>query len=239
MMENALKQPSVTSNPQKRREGRDIILFHAGFLLIGLLAYFAAGSAPGHAIFLFLMSYNAGTAALSLALGHMAWFRAWSLTLLLSLMLIGTELFLVNEFASVVFTDSGFPEVGRVPLFMLLIWTVPLTIVVMLGRQLAKVLPRSLTYLGVALLSAIVFGVADLLPSRIAIWYPQHVLAFGNIAAYALSARIVLGVSTYSAWRITRYLNPFWLPVAAVAVMLTYTGALAFFYFVFERLLVL
>lgn len=238
-MESTLKNISVANQGESGHEGRDLILFHMGFVLVGLMAYWAAGASPGHAIFLFLMSYNIGSLTLSIALGHQAWLRAWSLTLLLSLMLIASELFLVNEFASVVFTDSGFPEVGRVPLFMLLIWTLPLTIIVMLGRQLAKVLPRSLTYLGVALLSAIVFGIADLLPSRIAIWYPQHVLAFGNVAAYALCARIVLGVATYSAWRITRYLNPFWLPVAAVAVMLTYTGALAFFYFVFERLLVL
>ncbi len=235
---------ATTTDIRPRRMARlsteewDAILFHVLFTLIAALLYFVTEEAPGMIIFYFLAAYNVSTALFALVRGHGSWIRAWGYVLPVSATLLFADLFLANEFASVVFNDTGSPEIGRVPAFMALIWTIPLFIIVMCGRWISYYLPTGLTYLAVALLSGLVFGAADLLPEKIPLWYPQHVLAVGPVAVYALCSRVVLGTAVFAGWSLTRGQGLGVKAVSVFTVMFIYLGALTFFYFLVERILV-
>ncbi len=239
-MNTNIEAPLLTVETSKgfSEEEWDGIGFHLVFALIGFVLFFFHEGPVGMLAFAYLAAYNVSTAVFALRRGHRYWMQIWSYVLPLSGMLLVSTLFLVNEFSSLVFSDTQFPEVGRVPLFMALAWTMPLFLIVSTGRWIGYYQSDMATHLWVGVVSALVFAVIAVIFSHLPIWSAQDVLMAGPVAAYSLCAQVVLGVAAYAGWNLTRKAGFFYRAGSLLSVVLAYLGALALFYFLFERALV-
>ena len=92
-------------------------------------------------------------------------------------------------------------------------------------------------YISTALLSLLIFGVAEQTLWMIGSWYAQNVVMLGNIALYIIIPEVLLGLTTYYYYNKIKEKSQ-WekIPVAFI-VMLLYIGSAGFFYFLFERVL--
>lgn len=68
-------------------------------------------------------------------------------------------------------------------------------------------------------------------------WYAHDVLMIGNVAIYIIIPELLLGLSTYIGYLITRKMGIVHRLVMAFIIMVMYIGNASFFYFIIERLI--
>jgi hypothetical protein len=117
------------------------------------------------------------------------------------------------------------------------LWSIPLFALIFVGIEVSKRKSYSLTYLIIAVLTLLIFGIAEetmwMLPS----WYAQNVTIIGHIAIYIILPEIFLGLSTFFCFTLVRT-RSIWIQIlGAFTVMILYMGNISFFYFLIERVL--
>ena len=217
---------------------RDGIILHVIFTLAVLLALSIPSGLPvGLRLCGLIILYNVMVPVTALLRGHAEWFKLWIFLVPLSILQIFPDWFLSVELGVLVFPDTGSPYIGDVPIYMGGLWTVPLFIIVLIGRRVESRWKRSRALLAVCTASVVLFVGSEAILWRIPIWYAQGVTTIAHVAIYLIIPEILLGLFTFLAfeWSLARAL---WYKLgAAFIVMVIYLGSLCFFYFVVENLL--
>lgn len=225
----------VSIEPSDRR----VAAFHLAFFLFAVGALAAAREGrEGWAIFAAAVAYNAALPIAAVRWVHPRWVHLWGFLLPLSLLQILPDWFLVVRLGTLEFTDLGFPRLGdAIPHYMGLLWIIALFPVLYVGDRIAEARSgepgRSvLAYLAVAVGSLVVFGASEaILTTTLPIWHAVgDVATFGPVALYVLPAEVWLGVAAFFAWRRVGRDGVSVRVLAALAVMLSYLGALWLFH---------
>jgi hypothetical protein len=120
---------------------------------------------------------------------------------------------------------------------MLFLWAIPFFIILFIGQSVNERGSLNTTYLIVALISLLIFGISELTIWMIGSWYAQNVKMIGHAALYIFIPEIILGISLYYIYTLIREKNNLVKIPAAFLIMLLYLGSAVFFYFLFERVL--
>lgn len=163
---------------------------------------------------------------------HHEWLRLWTFLVPLSAMMVLPDWYLSAKLEVLVFPETGSPTIGTVPVFMAILWTIPLVLIVWLADHL-----RGWgSYLIAGTLSAVLFWGSEALLWRLPIWHAQNVSQIEHVAIYLLIPEVLLGITTLAAYRWSGRKSILARLAAAYLVMIIYLGNLVGFYFVFEHL---
>lgn len=203
---------------------RGAIVLHAA-LAGAAVAAFALLDPPrlGRAILLLVVAWNVVLPLWALAAGQRRWLDAWLLLLPLSAFQLLPDAVLVNAVGTLHFPDLGARRLYGVPVYMALMWTIPLAWIVLAPSRLRAVL-----------LAALVFGAAELLAAPLGLWRAGGVHTLAGAAIYVLPAELLLAAMAHHALGH----GPRDLPgriVAAAVISLAYTGALLWSWLLLER----
>ncbi|MDR3414944.1 MAG: hypothetical protein P4L83_02055 [Nevskia sp.] len=205
------------------RAWRDAALFH---LLFGAAAagvfYLLRPPQLGWGILGLVGLYNLLLPLIGSRAGHHEWLDLWIFLLPLSLLQVLPDWVLTQQLGILGFPDLGGPRLGPVPAYMAGMWVIPLFWVLWLSEP---------SLLAAALLSLLLFGVAEWAARPLHLWQPLHVAQTCGVAYYVLPAEMLLGWAAAYAFREVRGRNPVVRLWAAACVSTFYTGALVLAYF--------
>ncbi len=167
---------------------------------------------------------------------HKDWLEVWIFVFPISLLMIFPDWFLALQLGVLSFPIDGFPMIGAVPVYMAGLWVIPLFLVVYTGLLTrSKGIP--MTSLAILIVSLMIFGVSEATLWMIGSWYAHDVLMIGNVAIYIIIPELLLGLSTYLGYLMTRKRGIIERLVMAFVIMVMYLGNASFFYFIIERLI--
>lgn len=159
-------------------------------------------------------------------------FQLWLFLLPLSALMVLPDWWLSSSAGVLRFMPHSVPYAGPVPMYMALMWVIPLFVCLHLSRPGQP--GAALRCAGWAL---VIFGLAELAAPHLRIWAPQGVTGIAGTALYILPAEAWLGAATCMAWQ-TAGRGPWLGRLSAVfAVMLSYVGAAALSLMLLEPLL--
>ncbi|MEM2143299.1 MAG: hypothetical protein QXS20_03705 [Candidatus Thorarchaeota archaeon] len=216
---------------------KGIVQIHAIFALVSALVLLIPGPAPGWKLLGLAGFYNVLLPVAAFKRSNPEWLSIWLFTFPASVMMIMPDWFLSAQLGILVFPVDGSPMIGTVPVYMAGLWTIPLFAITYTGLRLFDKYGHLRAVGAVALLSLVVFGLAEETMWMIGSWYPQNVTLISHTAVYVLLPEVILGVSAYVLYFLTRHAHIlrrlFW----AYVVMVVYLGNLCLSYFVLERIL--
>ncbi len=198
-------------------------LLHGALAVAAALA-FALLSPPrlGTALLGLVLAWNLVLPLWATLSGRQDWFRAWAFTLPLSMLQLLPDAVLVNATHTLNFPDLGAPRLLGVPVYMALMWVIPLTWIVLAGSLSAALLT-----------AAVVFGAAELLAAPLGLWRAAGVHTVAGAAIYVLPAELLLAALS---WRAARGGRDVAARLGAAArISLAYTGALMWCWLLLER----
>lgn len=217
------------------RSETDALVFHLGFfaLCAAVVLVDTDTISLGIRVLAMVILYNVALPVVARWRGHDHWLSIWAFALPISVLQIIPDWFLADVVGSLVFEVPGLVNVGSVPMYMGLMWTVPLFLVIFVGTRVERSRPgRGLLYAVVT--GLVVFASAEALLPMLAIWKPVDVTLIAGVAVYIVPAEGILGAATYVAYRLTRDESPVARVAAALAVMFCYLGAASGFYLAVE-----
>jgi hypothetical protein len=207
---------------------RVVAVAGAVFATAAAVALALPDPAKGWAVLVVALGGCAALVPVARAAGRAGWLRALGVVIPISALQVLPDWYLAAGPGSLRFPDVGGIRIGdAVPLAMAGMWALPLLVVV--------VLARGSLWRG-ALWSLVVFGAAELAAPALELWEPAGgVTTVLGVAPYVLPAEAALGAATVLAvrWAGDRPLGE--RVVAAAAVSVFYTGALALSLFLLER----
>ncbi|MEO0559849.1 MAG: hypothetical protein AAF170_16895, partial [Bacteroidota bacterium] len=165
------------------------------------------------------------------------WVPLWGFLALVSLFQVIPDAFLASVLGTLVFPETGGPRIGKVPLAMAGMWTIPLWVSLFTARQL----DQGSLYRGLwiaALVCGVVLASSEATLWAVPIWEAaEGVTTVGRVAVYVILPEVLLGAVTYLAYHLSRERS--WAAKGAVAglVALVYLGALCASYGLVERVL--
>jgi hypothetical protein len=213
------------------------MLVHILFAILCVVVLLIPGLAIGARMFTLVAVYNVMIPIAGYLRSHREWIVMWFFAFMLSLFMIWPDWFLSAQLDVLVFPDDGFFMIGPVSAYMAGLWSIPLFVLIFVGIEVSKRKSYSLTYLIIAVLTLLIFGIAEetmwMLPS----WYAQNVTMIGHIAVYIILPEIFLGLSTFFCFTLVRTRSIWMQILGAFTVMILYMGNISFFYFLIERVL--
>jgi hypothetical protein len=220
---------------EKRHQ--DLILVHVVFMVLCVVVLMLPSVVIGVKLFSLVAAYNALIPIVGYVRNHREWLPIWGYAFVLSLFQLFPDWFLAAQLETIVFPDDGFFMIGPVSGYMAGLWAIPLFVILYVGLEVNRQRSYKMAYLVVAVLTLLVFGLAEetmwMLPS----WYAQNVAMIGHIATYIIIPEILLGLSTLISYELVRE-RPIWLwIIGAFTVMILYLGNVSFFYLLVERIL--
>ncbi len=220
------------------RTDRDAILLHSVFALACLLVLAAPLGVPvGQRVSGLVLLYNVALPLVAWRRGHPEWLKLWLFLVPLSALQVFPDWFLADPLGVIEFPDTGALRIGPIPAFMAGLWTIPLFIIVLLGRRIAAQSTRNAALVAVALASVLLFVGSEATLWVIPIWHARNVTMVARVAVYLIVPEIILGLSTFLAFESSLHRSIWHKLSGAFVVMLIYLGGLCFFYLVVERLL--
>ncbi len=216
---------------------RDFIIIHLIFSIICGIVLFIPGMPIGIKLFILVIVYNIIVPLVGIWRKYTDWLNIWLLSFILSMLQIWPDWFLSAQLEVLVFPDDGLFKIGTVSAYMLFLWAIPLFIILFIGRSVNERGSLNTTYLIVALMSLLIFGISEMTIWMIGSWHAQNVTMIGHAAIYIFIPEVILGISTYYSYTQIREKNHFVIIPTTFIIMLLYLGSAAFFYFLFERVL--
>jgi len=218
-------------------EERDLVLVHAGFLLVAAVVLLLPGElARGWRLWLLLVGYDLVTLAVVLARGHDRWLRAWWLAAVTSVFQVVPDAVLVDGLGTLRFPADGAPDLGPVTASMALMWTVPLVLIVSTADAAARRRGAAAGWVAAVLAAGVVFLSAEALLPPLGIWEPVGVTTIGGwLAPYVLPPELLLGAAAWWGVQVTRERHPLLAVPVGALISLLYTGALAASWLLLER----
>jgi hypothetical protein len=215
------------------RADQDLILVHAFWGFFTAFCLSATTLPLGWRIFMAVVGYHIILPLFARQVKYTGWLQLWQFLLILSILQVFPDWYLSNILGVLRFPDTGSPAIGGVPLFMAGMWTIPLFVVVYLGRRIQG----KATFWLVSLATGLLFiGSEAILPS-LPIWQAINVTKFGEVAVYIALPEILLGITTLRAfeWSLNQSLGKKF--IAALAVMLIYVVNATICYFLVEKII--
>ena len=194
--------------------------------------------AIGIKLFILVMIYNFLIAIVGLNRKNFEWSKLWLFTLIVSVLQIFPDWFLSAELNILNFPEDGLFKIGTVSGYMLGLWTIPLFIICFVGLRVEERSSKKKAFILVAVLSLIIFGVAELTMWLLGSWYPQNVtLIFDHLAIYIIFPELILGLSAYYFFTYSKSKKMWILIIYAFTIMILYLGSATFFYFLIEKVI--
>jgi len=216
---------------------RDFIIIHLVFSIICGIVLFLPGILIGIKLFILVIIYNVSIPIVGIWRKHTTWINIWLFSFILSIFQLFPDWFLSAQLNVLVFPEDGLFKIGTVSGYMLFLWAIPFFIILFVGYRVSEQVSEHSTYLIVALISLLIFGISEMTMWTIGSWYAQNVTMVGHTAVYIIIPEIILGISAYWAYKMIQD-KTIWLKFpTAFIIMLLYLGSAAFFYFFFENIL--
>jgi len=220
------------------KENLDFLLAHVLFSLTCVVILMIPILQVGPKLFILVIIYNLLILVIGLYRKHQEWIKIWSFSFLISIFQIFPDWFLSAELNILIFPEDGLFKIGTVSGYMIGLWAIPLFIIIFIGTKIKDKRSDLSTYIIVAIISLLIFGISEstmwLLPS----WYPQNVtLLFEHLAIYIIFPEIILGVSSYYLFMKFKDNSIYCKIIIAFVVMIIYIGNISFFYFLLEKII--
>jgi hypothetical protein len=165
------------------------------------------------------------------------WINMWLFSIILSMLQIWPDWFLSAQLGVLVFPEDGLFKIGTVSGYMLFLWAIPFFIILFIGERVNEHNSQHITYIIIALISLLIFGVSELTIWMIGSWYAQDVVMIGHAALYIIIPEILLGLSLYYGYISIKEKAQWHKIYIAPIIMIIYLGNAAFFYFLIEKVL--
>ncbi|MGD9395900.1 MAG: hypothetical protein PVJ05_05695 [Candidatus Thorarchaeota archaeon] len=219
---------------------RNFLLIHIIFSVIAATTLLVPlpGATVSGKMFILVIVYNALIIVEFYGKGYDEWKSIWVFAFILSLLMVFPDWYLAETLGALQFPDDGFPMIGgAIPLYMAGLWSIPFFIILFVGNQLQERKSVKLAYVVVAVLSVLIFALAELTLVNLPSWTATVSGMIGNLAWYIIVPELFLGLSTFICYNIVKD-KEFWMKiVGAFTVMILYMGNASFFYFLIETLL--
>ena len=216
---------------------RDLLLVHIVFAVLCVVVLLIPSLVIGAKMFILVVSYNVIIPVVGYLRNHMEWIAMWFFAFMLSIFMIWPDWFLSSQLGVLVFPNDGFFMIGQVSGYMAGLWSIPLFVLIFVGAEVSKRRSYSLTYLIIAVLTLLIFGLAEATMWMLPSWHAQNVTMIGNVAVYIILPEIFLGISTFFCFTLVRTRSIWWRILGAFTVMILYMGNVSFFYFLIEQVL--
>ncbi|TXT55997.1 MAG: conserved membrane protein of unknown function [Candidatus Thorarchaeota archaeon] len=217
---------------------RDLLILHGLFAIFTIVALILPlGVQIGPRLFVLVIAYNLMIPIGGYYWGHRDWIALWSFSFLVSLFMIFPDWFLAAELGVLVFPADGLFKIGPVSGYMAGLWTIPIFIIVFIGREIQKNHSYMKSYLVVAILSLVIFFTAEATMWMLPSWYAQNVAMIGPVAIYIIIPEIILGITAHVAYDIIIERSVFAYILAAFSVMIIYMGTISFFHLLIEKII--
>jgi hypothetical protein len=215
---------------------RDALVVHLVFIIFcAIVLIVPIPLVIGLRLFILVVIYNIMIPVFGWWRNHSDWQNLWSFVFILSLLMLFPDWFLANPLGILVFVPDGFPKIGPVSGYMLLLWAIPLFIITFIGLRIAARRSAPVAYGVVALVSFLLFLGAE--AGLTFVWHAQNVVMIASVAVYIIIPEMILGLSTF--W-MYQHLNqkPHWGKlVGAFLVMLLYIGSACSFHLFINKIL--
>jgi len=216
---------------------RYFIIIHLVFSIICGIVLFLPGIPIGIKLFILVIIYNTIIPLVGVWRKYTEWINIWVFSFILSMLQLFPDWFLSAQLNVLVFPEDGLFKIGTVSGYMLFLWAIPFFIILFIGYRVREQVSEHSTYWIVALISLLIFGVSEMTMWTIGSWYAQNVTMVGHTAIYIIIPEIILGISAYWSYKMIQD-KTIWLKFpTAFMIMLLYLGSVAFFYFLFEKIL--
>lgn len=201
---------------------REALWFHLLFFAAStLVLFFTQGEHFGKGLLILTLAYNIALPLYALVRGHADWLKLWMLVLPLSCGQVLPDWALVQIAGVLTFPDHGAYRIGgAVPIYFMGLWIMLLFPITLVSDSYRS------RYFTAAILSLLLFGLAEWAAQPLQLWQPHNVRTFAGVAVYVLVPEVFLGVVTLKAHRDNRGRGIIQQMFSAFAVNLLYTGAL-------------
>jgi len=231
----------MEKNANTRKMTRDFVIIHLIFtVLCFAILNIQIPIAIGIKLFILVISYNLLIPLVGLFRKYGEWVKLWVFVFFISLFQIFPDWFLSAQLNILVFPEDGLFKIGTVSGYMVGLWAIPLFILCFIGLKLKEVYSQFKALLVVGLIGMNIFMFSELTMWMLQSWYPQNVtLIFDHLAVYIIIPEIILTLSTFYYFEKTKNEHYIILIVAAFGIMLLYLGSVSFFYFLFEKVILI
>jgi len=218
---------------------KQALVFHLIFAGICLLVLFAPiNLAVGLKMLFLVILYNILTPIWGWLQKDAGWLNIWLFALILSIFQVFPDWFLADQLDILVFPADGCFKIGAVSGYMAGLWAIPIFISVFVGERLQHWYSTTAAYIGVGVVSFILFTGSEQTLWLLPAWHAKNVFMIGHTAIYIVIPEIILGLTAFFAFQQVKTQGIRQKIIAAFLVMQLYLGSAAFFYFVIERVLV-
>jgi len=231
----------MEKNANTRKMTRDFVIIHLIFtVLCFAILNIQIPIAIGIKLFILVISYNLLIPLVGLFRKYGEWVKLWVFVFFISLFQIFPDWFLSAQLNILVFPEDGLFKIGTVSGYMVGLWAIPLFILCFIGLKLKEVYSQFKALLVVGLIGMNIFMFSELTMWMLQSWYPQNVtLIFDHLAVYIIIPEIILTLSTFYYFEKTKNEHYIILIIAAFGIMLLYLGSVSFFYFLFEKVILI
>ena len=216
---------------------RDFIIVHIAFTILCGIVLYLFWFPIGIKLFILVIMYNIMVPIVGIWRKYPDWLNIWLFSFILGMLQIWPDWFLSAQLNVLVFPEDGLFKIGTVSGYMLFLWAIPFFIILFIGYRVSEQVSEHYTYLIVALISLLIFGVSEMTMWTIGSWYAQNVTMVGHTAIYIIIPEVILGISAYWSYKMIQD-KTIWVKFpTAFIIMLLYLGSATFFYFFFEKIL--
>lgn len=220
------------------KEMLDFLIIHLAFVLICVIILLIPPSGfMGIKLFILVVVYNIMIPVYGYIRKYSEWLNIWLFVFLLSLFQIWPDWFLSAELGILVFPEDGFIKIGTVSLYMAGLWAIPMFLILFVGLKINERSSKYITYLSIAILSILIFGLAEQTMWMLQSWYAQNVIMIGHLALYIIIPEIMLGITSYYCFCLIQEKKHLLKIPATFIVMIIYLGNAVLFHFIFEGIL--
>ena len=216
---------------------RDFIIVHIAFTILCGIVLYLLWFPIGIKLFILVIMYNIMVPLVGIWRKYPDWLNIWLFSFILGMLQIWPDWFLSAQLNVLVFPEDGLFKIGTVSGYMLFLWVIPFFIILFIGYRVNEHVSERSTYLIVALISLLIFGISEMTMWTIGSWYAQNVTMVGHTAIYIIIPEVILGISAYWSYRMIQDKTVWVKFPTAFIIMLLYLGSVAFFYFFFENIL--
>lgn len=215
-----------------------VTIIHVIFILVCLLILaLPADIKIGIKLFVLVLTYNLMIPISYLLKKNKIILNIWLFSFITSLFQIWPDWFLSAQLKVLVFPEDGFLKIGTISAYMAGLWAIPFFIIIYIGERNLDRYASKKTYIIVAILSLLIFGMAEETMWILGSWYAQNVVLLDHTAIYIIIPEIIMGIFIFYIYQIIKERHQLLKVPASFMVMIIYLGSSSFFYFLFEGLI--
>ena len=215
---------------------RDAILVHILFIVVcALVLLIPSPLMIGPRLLILVIFYNVMIPLTGWWRKHSEWLNLWVFVFILSLLMLFPDWFLADPLGILVFVPDGFPNIGPITGYMLLLWAIPLFIITFIGLRITERKTETWAYGVVVVTAFLIFVSAE--AGLTFVWHAQNVVMVGPVALYIIIPEILLGLSTFWMYQHIKTKPHWWKFIGAFLIMLLYIGSACFFHLLINKIL--